>query len=203
MLQLSQLKSIMPQGLHTAAFLAPLNQAMAHYAINTPKRIAAFLAQVAHESGQLNLLVENTNYSAESLLQIFPHYFNHAEAAKYAHKPEAIANRVYADRMGNGPEKSGDGYRYRGRGALQTTGRDSYHKCGLAIGLDLVAHPERLEEPLHAAMAAGSYWNHRDCSPMADKGDFKSITKAINGGFNGLADREHFWTRAKEALGVK
>ena len=126
----------------------PLNDAMAEYGITTPARQAAFLAQVAHESARLGVLEENLNYSAEGLVKVFPRHFPTLKAAAlYARQPEKIASKVYANRLGNGDEESGEGWLYRGRGLIQITGADNYRACGTALGLDLIASPEKLTIP--------------------------------------------------------
>lgn len=178
----------------------PLAEACAKYSINTPARIAAFLAQVAEESRRLTRVTESLNYSAERLAVVFTHYFPGTLASRYEHKPEAIANRVYANRMGNAGEDSGDGYRYRGRGLIQITGKYQYGKCGEALGLDLQAHPELLELPANAAASAAWYWVHNGCNELADRGAFQSITKLINGGLMGYDERLALYRRAMVTL---
>lgn len=201
MLTKSQLTQIMPFGAKLASlFLAPLNEAMAEFEINTPERQAAFLAQVAHESTELTHMKENLNYSALALFSKFSKYFNSAEAAAYARQPERIANRIYANRMGNGDEASGDGWKFKGRGPIGITGADNYRACGTALGIDILSHPELLEQPLEACRSAGWYWMSRGLSVLADKGDFLAITKRINGGTNGRDEREAYYARAKLVL---
>lgn len=179
----------------------PLNDAMAEYGITTPARQAAFLAQVAHESARLGVLEENLNYSAEGLVKVFPRHFPALKAAAlYARRPEKIASKVYANRLGNGDEESGEGWLYRGRGLIQITGADNYRACGTALGLDLIASPEKLTIPRPAAFSAAWFWSSRNLNALADHGDFTAITKAINGGTNGLQDRLALFGTAKEAL---
>lgn len=203
-LTLAQLKQIMPDSsAYAGVFLAPLDAAMVKYAIHTPKRMAAFLAQIAHESGQLCRLQEDLSYSARGLLQVFPRYFTAKSAEAFAHQPARIANRVYANRMGNGGEASGDGWHYRGRGLFQCTGKSEYQTCGHALGLNLVANPDLLLHPEHASQAAASFWAHRKLNTLADAGEFLSITRAINGGENGEADRHSFYVRALKVLEAK
>ncbi|WP_325927410.1 glycoside hydrolase family 19 protein [Pseudomonas mosselii] len=175
---------------------------MGKYAIVTRLRIAAFLAQIGHESGQLRSLTENLNYSAEALVRTWPSRFTAQTAGVYARKPERIANRVYEGRMGNGPEPSGDGWRYRGRGVLQVTGRDNYRACSEALFSDsrLLNAPELLEHPVYAALSAGWFWQSRGLNALADAGEFLAITKRINGGINGLEDREQLYARALKVL---
>lgn len=186
-------------------FLSPLNQTMEEYMVRSPTRQAMFLAQWAHESAGFTRLRENLNYSAEGLLKTFRKYFTDQEAKDYARKPEKIANRVYANRMGNGPEDSGDGWKYRGGGIPQLTGKDNYRACGQALGLDLITYPETLEKPLPACQAAGWFWKANGLNEIADcagEDAFFLITKKINGGLNGIDDRLEFWDRAKEVLNV-
>jgi putative chitinase len=179
---------------------------MDRFAIDaTTRRQAAFLAQVAHESDAFSVVIESMNYSAEGLLATWPTRFNTANAGAYAHNAQAIGNLVYAGRMGNGDEASGDGYRYRGRGPLQTTGRADYSACGLDLGLDLVGNPDLLCQPMFGALAAGWEWNRDRLNDVADLGTpegFDHITRAINGGFIGQPDRLARWARAKSALGI-
>jgi len=187
---------------HIAQFVVPLAEACAEWGIDTPVRLAAFLAQIAHESGQLRILAENLNYSAEALWRTFPRHFDVAQATAYARQPERIANRVYAGRMGNGDEASGDGWRYRGCGLIQITGHDNYAACGTALGLDLLTRPESLEQPVAAARSAAWFWHRHDLNRFADVRDIEVITKRINGGLIGLDDRKACYARACTALEV-
>lgn len=173
------------------------------FGINTPLRTAHFLAQALHETGGLtdHDLEENLNYSAEGLAAVFPKYFPSVEFAReYARKPETIANRVYGGRMGN--ISTGDGFRYRGRGIFQLTGKDTYKAVGQVMGIDLVDNPDRAASIDYALPCACAFWSMRRLSPLADKDDLKAITKLINGGFNGLKDRAAWLVKVKEALGV-
>ena len=204
MLMRDDLVAVMPRAANAADRLTPaLDAAMARYEIDTPARMAAFLAQLAHESGQLQRWSENLSYRWQRLREVFPKYFRtDADAQAFDRQPERIANRVYGGRMGNGPEASGDGWRYRGRGPIQLTGKDNYRACGADIGVDLVNQPERLETPEVGCLAAGWFWAKRGLNALADAGDFVAITKKINGGLIGLEEREAFWERAKAAFGV-
>lgn len=188
--------------LRAGSWTAPLQAACDRYYINTPLRIAAFLATVGVESARLTALSENLNYSAEGLLSTFPKYFNAVEAAQYEHQPQRIANRVYANRYGNGNEASGDGFRFRGRGCLQVTFKDNYAACGKAIALPLDSHPELLEQPCNAALAAGWFWDSRDLNKLADAGNFSGVCRAVNGGLNGYSERLALYSAAKKALAV-
>ncbi len=185
-----------------ASWLPPIEAACDCYDISTPLRLAAFLAQIGHESGNFVHLEENLNYSASGLIATWPHRFTEELALAVAHKPESIANIVYADRMGNGPAASGDGWRYRGRGLLQITGRDAYHACGYGLGMDLVADPERVMEPPTAAMSAAWEWNRGRLNILADAGAFERITRIINGGLNGEPHRLALYATCKSALGL-
>jgi len=170
------------------------------FEINTPQRMAAFLAQVAHESGNFRAIRENLNYSADGLRRIFPRYFTNVDPNQYARQPEKIANRVYANRMGNGPEHSGDGWNYRGRGLIQLTGKSNYIQCGNALGVDLVSDPSYLETAEGAARSAGWYWHSRGLNAFADQGDILTITKRINGGTIGLEDRKKHYHHVLHVL---
>jgi putative chitinase len=178
-----------------------LNEHLPTYSVNTPKRIAAFLSQCAHESMDFTHLHENLNYGAKGLLATFPKYFDANLANQYARIPEKIANRVYANRMGNGDEASGDGYKFRGRGILQITGKANYHVCSHALYDDdtLIDHPELLEEVDGAIRSALWYWNTHLLNVPADAGDVLTLTKKINGGTIGLDDRT---TRYNNALAI-
>ena len=199
------LLKVMPRAVDVAAaFIGPLNQAMARRDISTPARVSAFLAQIAHESAELTRLEENLNYRAETLQRVWPSRFpTLVEAELYARNPEKIANFVYGGQLGNGPAESGDGWRYRGRGLLQVTGRANYRACSIAIAGDadtLLLNPELLAAPEYAAESAGWFWNLRGLNVYADRGDFEGITRRINGGLNGLVDRVAYWHRATSML---
>ena len=194
-----QLLQILPNaGRQAGVFVPVLNTAMGKYGIVTRLRIAAFIAQIGHESGQLTRLVENLNYSAEGLMKTWPSRFDLVRATAAARKPEQIANIVYAGRMGN--TEPGDGWKYRGRGLFQVTGRANYAACGEALGLDLLSKPELLELPQYAAMSAAWFWSMKDLNTLADKGDFVKITRRINGGLNGQADRQGLYDKALKVL---
>lgn len=176
-----QLLQILPSAGQKAGVFAPvLNAAMGRFGIVTPARQAAFLAQIGHESGQLRYVRE---------------LGNDAYLAKYD-------TGKLAARLGNTPEADGDGQKYRGRGLIQITGLSNYLRCGEALGLDLVNKPEQLEEPQHAAASAAWFWHQAGLNSLADRGDFVGITRKINGGTNGLAEREALWEKARKVLGV-
>jgi putative chitinase len=196
-----QMLQILPNaGQVAGVFVSALNDAMARFKIEGRLRVAAFLAQVGHESGQLRTLVENLNYSAEGLIRTWPKRFNLVTAAAVARKPEQIANIVYASRMGNGPAVTGDGWRYRGRGLIQVTGWVNYEACGSALSLDLLNKPELLEQPVYAALSAAWYWSSNGLNELADAEKFAAITKRINGGQNGAADRLAIYQLALSVL---
>lgn len=199
-----QLKDCLPEASDQAIanFTQAIDDTLNEFDISTPQRIAAFLAQIGHESGSLKFIKENLNYSAQGLTKTFPKYFTPELANQYQRNPEAIANRVYANRMGNGPEESGDGWAFRGRGLIQVTGRTNYQACGDFLGVDLIADPSYLESPEGAARSAGWYWTSRNLNALADAGDMKQITKKINGGFIGLEDRLKHYHHALEVLGA-
>ena len=180
-------------------YLESLNVVLPNKEINTSLRLCHFLAQIIHESGHFKYKSENLNYSAKALRSVFGKYFKtDAIANEYARKPEKIANRVYANRMGNGDEASGDGWKYRGRGLIQLTGKCNYDACGKAIGLDLLGNPDLLTESAEASvLAACWFWNKNSLNQFADKDDITTITKRINGGTNGLEDRKSNLSKAK------
>ena len=194
-----QLLQILPNAGQSAGVFVPvLNTAMGRYQIVGAKRIAAFIAQVGHESSHLKLLVENLSYSADALRRNWPSRFSMELASSVARKPEQIANIAYSNRMGN--TATGDGWRYRGRGLIHITGKNNYRECGEALGQDLIAHPELLEKPQHACMSAAWFWASRGLNTLADAGSFSKITTRINGGQNGAADRQALYARALKVL---
>jgi len=173
------------------------------YEINTPKRIAAFLAQTHHESGGYVWLTENLNYSADGLMRVFPKYFKTMEIAKaYARQPDKIANRTYADRMGNGDEASGDGSKYRGRGLIQLTFKNNYFWFAASLEITPEEASEYTQSFEGAAQSACWYWSENRLNRFCDANDIKGLSKAINGGFKGLEDREVQYARALRLLGV-
>lgn len=184
-------------------FADALEDAATLYEIDTAQRLAAFLAQVGHESQGLRRTSENLNYSASRLLAVWPSRFTNSQAVAVEHNPEAIANHVYGGRLGN--NEDGDGWRYRGRGLIQLTGRRNYEaiteELAEKIGSvpDFVLQPDLLENPRWAALSAGAYWDSRHLNALADAGKFDAIGRAINGGDNGKEDRQ---ARHKRALKV-
>jgi putative chitinase len=191
-LKLDKLKGHIPD-----AVISMIPDTAAKFQINTPLRLAHFLAQCGHESGGFRVTQENLNYSAKGLMGIFKKYFPDAgTAAAYERKPEKIANRVYANRMANGSEASGDGYKFRGRGYIQLTGRDNYTQFGKAIGEDIASNPDKVSSQ-YALLSAAWFWSKNGLNKLADGGAtdavVTSITKRVNGGTIGLPDRiKHF-----------
>ena len=199
-------------------WLQPIIDTCVEFEINTPQRIAAFLAQTSHESGGYTMLTENLNYKAATLAACWPNRFaemgsdkkpkKDAKGAliptKVAHsiagKPELIANLVYSSRMGNGAPQTGEGWLYRGRGAKQLTGKDNYARCGRDLGVDLISNPDLLLEPIYAARSAGWFWKVNKLSEYADNGDIKGMTKKINGGFIGLQQRQELYNKIMAAM---
>lgn len=203
-----QLKTLMPR-CDAAAWIDPLTAAMARFAIDTPQRMAAFLAQVAHESTETTRLEENLNYSAQRLMAVWPRRFPTLDAAQpYARNPQKLANRVYAGRGGNGSEASADGWRYRGRGLFQLTCKDNYRIAAAALGLPLLEQPDLVATPQVAALTAAHYWQRLGLNTIADhqsgdddERDFEKISIRINGGRVGLAERKRYWAAAQAVLG--
>jgi putative chitinase len=178
----------------------PLEETFAKYQINTNDRKACFLGQCLHESGGFKFLRENLNYSARALMATWPSRFPTMEIAQqFERQPEKIANKVYGGRMGN--TEDGDGWKYIGRGLIQTTGKENYMHCGEALGIDLINAPQLLEEPRYAALSAGWYWNKRNLNDLADKWDIDTMTRRINGGTIGLADRRAKIDKVRSILG--
>ena len=183
-------------------WLGPLESTFAKYDISSPQRQSSFIGQCAHESGNFRILEENLNYSAARLMAVWPSRFPSLDVAEqYANNPEKLANYVYAGRLGNGNEESGDGWRYYGRGVIQLTGKDNYANCGSGLGVDLVGDPDRLLDPQYAALSAGWFWNKKGLNDLADIADYTTMTKRINGGLIGLDDRKAKIAKALSVLG--
>lgn len=192
MLTVKEFTEVFPNCKDPSEWIVVMNDLFPKYNITTPQRQAAFLAQCGHESGGWRVFIENLNYSANGLNSVFPKYFKNAglDAEKYARKPEEIANIVYANRMGNGDVKSGDGWKFRGRGPIQLTGRDNYRRFGRDIMEDLEANPDLVfEDKKISLLAALWFWDKHSLNKFADVEDIKGMTRVINGGFNGLDDR--------------
>ncbi len=206
MITQEQLKQLLPKNPYITYWHKALEQLFPDYEINTPQRMAAFIAQCAHESGGFMVLTENLNYRWQSLRKIFPKYFpDDTIAQDYASRPnkqEAIANRIYASRMGNGPEESGDGYRYRGRGLIQLTGRSNYTWFAASLEISPEEASEYLTTFEGAAQSACWFWESNKLNQWADKGDILTLTKRINGGTIGLDDRIKHYEHALHVLGV-
>jgi putative chitinase len=173
----------------------PFNETFQRFGILTPAQQASWIGQCGHECGNFRILEENLNYRAPTLLKLFPKTpkrqwgFTPEEAAAYEKQPQRIANRIYSNRMGNRDEASGDGWRFRGSGFLQLTGHSNFYHAGQALGVDFVMQPELVRTPMYAAQTAGWFWQTHKLNQYADKGDFVTMTKRINGGTIGLEDR--------------
>jgi putative chitinase len=179
-----------------------LEQLLDDYDISSPLRVAHFIAQCAHESGNFVFVQENLNYKAASLRKIFGKYFPTDElAARYANKPEMIANRIYASRMGNGPEESGDGWLYHGRGLIQLTGKDNYTFFAGSLGISVEEAAEYMKTFEGAAQSACWFWEQNNLNRFADANDVKGLTRAINGGYIGLEDRQKHTEHALHIMG--
>ncbi|NQU72116.1 MAG: glycoside hydrolase family 19 protein [Rhodospirillales bacterium] len=206
MLDENELRSLFPKAAdaHIDTFLAHGDDLFEQFGLSeTPTRQNYFLAQIGHESGGLTITEENLTYRAPRLRQVWQSRFKTLSAAeKCANNPEMLGNTVYANRMGNGPPNSGDGFHYRGRGYIQITGRDGYRKVGQIAGLDLVNHPERSAEPKNALLVACAFWQWKDINRICDTLNYVSVTRRINGGTNGLADRRAWLDKVRRVSGV-
>jgi len=221
MITATQLVKIMPACKNAAVYAELFNELFPKFDITTKKRQAAFISQVGHESGSLNRLIENLNYSAQGLATTWPGRYSTGKKIKVGNRlvhepnllaqslhrrPEAIANNCYANRLGNGNEQSGEGWKYRGRGLMQITGKANYQMCSAYCGLDLVKNPELLEQRRIAVETALCFWRHNDLNRLADKiSDTKpnvtDLTQKINGGTHGLKERLELYTVAMRVLG--
>ena len=198
-----QLAQIIPGNPYTSHWYSALVQCLPDYDITSPQRVAAFLAQCAHESGGFRAIKENLNYRAETLRKVFPKYFTtDALAQQYAHKQEAIANKVYANRMGNGSEESGDGFRYCGRGLIQLTGKQNYQNFADSIETPVEDVPAFLATFEGSVQSACWYFETNNLNRFSDAGDIRGLTKAINGGIIGLADRIKHYEHACHIFGI-
>jgi len=204
MITLSLLQQIAPKTKKEIleTYVAPLNAVCKKYGIlDNHKRTAAFLAQVAHESGGFNFTKENLNYGAKALQSVFKKYYpTEKDALGHERKPEQIANKVYASRMGNGDEKTGDGWTYRGRGLIQLTGKENYTKFAESIKKPITEAVSYLETAEGAVASAAWFWDKNKLNDLCDKDDFVTLTKRINGGTNGLEDRKHHYELALKEL---
>lgn len=182
-------------------WVAPLNETFTKFVIATPRQQAGFIGQCSHECGNFRILEENLNYRAETLMKLWPKRFPTLEFAKqYEKNPKRIANSVYSNRMGNRDEASGDGFRFRGRGCIQLTGHAGYYHAGQDLGVDFVKDPDLVATPKYAALTAGWFWSTHNCNTLAENGDWTGLTKKINGGVIGLADRIKHIQHALEIL---
>jgi len=204
-----QLIRIMPASSHVAGrYVDALNEAFDNFEINTPLRVAAFIAQTGHESTRFTKVEENLNYSPNGLLRTFQDYFSPEQAKEYAYKPERIANRVYANKGDNGDEASGDGWKFRGRGLMQITLKRNYFLAGKRLTGNsdtFIRDPNLLLLPEWSVRAACDYWDHNNLNELADRGtqdEFRNLTRKINRGLRGLDDRIFLWNEAKKALGI-
>ena len=196
-----QFSLIFPKNKEAEAWVDSLNDILPQYDINTVNRVAAFLAQCGHESAGFTVLSENLNYGAAGLKTVFGKYFKTVDPLQYERKPEKIANRVYANRMGNGNEASGDGWKYRGRGPIQLTGKNNYIAFSADMGVDVTSSPDMVSmNKKIALLSAIWFWDKNKLNAMADKGDMVSMTKRINGGTNGLIDRIKHYNHAVHVL---
>ena len=205
MLTADQFSELFPRCKDPEGWVDAMNEVFPKYEIDTPQRIAAFIAQCGHESGGWRTFSENLNYSAKALDAVFGKYFVRAgrDANDYARQPEKIANVVYAGRMDNGDTDSGDGWRYRGRGPIQLTGKANYTAFSEDMDVDAVDNPDQVSEDKEIAlMSAIWFWNKNGLNKYADSGDIKTMTKRINGGYIGLEDRIHHWEEALHAMGA-
>lgn len=205
-LSLAQLKEMVPGNPYIEDWYEALEKILPDYDINTPQRIAAFVAQCAHESGGFKAIKENLNYRPETLRKIFPKYFPTDEIARHyasmPNKQEAIANRVYANRMGNGDEASGDGFRYCGRGLIQLTGKSNYENYAMSLEISVEEAGEHLTTFEGCVQSAAWFWEANNLNQWADKGDIVTLTKRINGGTIGLEDRIKHYNHALHILGL-
>ena len=184
--------------------LPVLNEIIGEYEINkNPRRFSHFMAQIAHETSHFAALEENLWFSAEGLRRLFPGSFDNIDHAReFARRPEMIANRIYADRKGNGDEMSGDGYRFRGRGFLMLTGRENYRRIGNRLNIDLEQEPDQVTQDLAIAVrVAADFWDSRNLNHAADQDDLEAVTRAISGGYRGLEDRKTLLQRARAIWG--
>jgi putative chitinase len=198
-----QLKEMVPGNPYIDHWHEAFCEILPDYDINTKPRVAAFIAQCAHESGGFKFIKENLNYKAASLTKVWPRYFPNMEVANaYAQKPEMIANRAYANRMGNGPEESGDGWKFCGRGLIQLTGKDNYSRYAQSLEISLDEASEHLTTFEGCVQSAAWFWEANNLNQWADKGDILTLTKRINGGTLGLDDRIKHYNHALHVLGA-
>ena len=195
---------IAPEKLHAlgigSEWSEPLTTTFSTFGIDDVHKQAAFIGQCSHECNHFKTLEENLNYRPETLQALFGHKFKPEEIPLYAHKAEKIANRIYANRMGNRDESSGDGWRFHGRGCIQLTGHDNYWHFGQNINQNMVAKPELVATPMFAALSAGWFWKTHGCNEFAEAENWEGLTKRINGGTFGLQERIHLIQQALQVL---
>jgi len=195
---------ITPEKLHALSigseWLEPLEATFKRFGIDDVRKQAAFIGQCSHECNHFKVLEENLNYRAATLERLFGHKFKPEEIPQYANQPQRIANRIYANRMGNRDEASGDGWLYHGRGCIQLTGHDNYWHFGQAVGQDFVKNPAPVAHPMYAAMSAGWFWATHGCNPLAEAENWVGLTKHINGGTIGLEERIKLMQQALQIL---
>lgn len=206
MITVEQLKQLIPGNQYVDEWHEALEQLLPEYGIDTSKRIAAFISQCAHESANFTIIKENLNYRWQTLRRMFPKYFPDDAIAQYyaslPNKQQAIANRIYGNRMGNGPEESGDGYKYCGRGLIQLTGKNNYQAFADSLEMPLDDVAEYLATFEGASQSACWFWETNNLNRFADVGDVKGLTRAINGGYIGLDDRIKHYNHALSVLGA-
>jgi len=183
-----------------AEWSEPLTTTFTTFGMNDARKMAAFIGQCSHECNHFKTLEENLNYRPETLQKLFGHKFKPEEIAIYAHHPEKIANRIYANRMGNRDESSGDGWKFHGRGCIQLTGHDNYWHFGQAVGQDFVKNPQLVATPMYAALSAGWFWKTHGCNELAEAQNWEGLTRRINGGTFGLQERISLTTKALSIL---
>ena len=183
-----------------AEWSEPLTTTFTTFGMNDARKMAAFIGQCSHECNHFKILEENLNYRPETLQKLFGHKFKPEEIAIYAHHPEKIANRIYANRMGNRDESSGDGWAWHGRGCIQLTGHDNYWHFGQAVGQDFVKNPQLVATPMYAALSAGWFWKTHGCNELAEAQNWEGLTRRINGGTFGLQERISLTTKALSIL---
>ena len=185
----------------SSVWVDPLNDTFQRFGLDTMEEQACFMGQFSYESNHFKDLSENLNYRSETLVKLWPKRFPSMELANaYAHQPEKIANFIYANRMGNRDEGSGDGWRFRGSGLCQLTGHDNFYHAGKALGVDLVANPDLARTPKYAAPVAGWYWQTHNCDKYANAKDYNGLTKVINGGLFGAEQRIAVMKQAESVL---
>ena len=198
-----QVRQLIPRAIGGSdSWFESLEEALPQYGITTVNRVAAFIAQCAHESGGFSTLEENLKYKAVTLTKLWPQRFPAGIAEQYAGNSQKIANKAYGGRMGNGTEETGEGYKFRGRGLLQLTGKDNYKACSQVLFQDstLIEDPDMLLDPYYATHSACWFWHKNKLNELADAQDIKTMTKKINGGFIGLEDRIKHYNHAVAVL---